>query len=230
MRPRLACRRASRRVRALDLFLVCVSAPLWLLTLAVVGLAVLVTSGRPVFFTQQRVGRDQKNFTLIKFRTMLPGPNPIIPSGERITRIGRILRRTSLDELPQLINVLRGDMSLVGPRPMLTTHAQLVDAAFENRFFVRPGLTGIAQVSGRNAIAWNERLALDSIWVEQISVRTAIRVLSKTGKVVVTGEGVVGHCPHDPFLADERVVDVGTVIELDSAAEEDSLSTTTPSP
>lgn len=210
---------AARRVRALDLLLICCSAPVWLPALALTGLAVLATSGRPVFFLQKRVGRDRAVFNLIKFRTMRPGDNPVIPVDERITPIGRFLRRSSLDELPQLFNVIRGEMSLVGPRPMLPKHARFVGPEREIRFAVRPGLTGLAQVSGRNAIAWSDRLACDATWVEGIGVRSALKILQRTARVVISGEGVDGHCANDPFLREDPPAVPERTIELDSLAD-----------
>ena len=196
----------QRQVRALDLALIAISAPLWLPVMGLIGLLVLITSGRPIFYTQQRVGRGRRPFDIIKFRTMLAGPNPIIPDQSRITPLGRILRRTSLDELPQLINVARGDMSLVGPRPMLPSHGRRLGRGDSIRFLVRPGMTGLAQVNGRNAITWAQRIEFDRMWVERVGVISAITVLSKTALVVLSGYGVEGHDETDPIIAEESGV------------------------
>ena len=196
----------QRQVRALDLALIAIGAPLWLPVMGLIGLLVLITSGRPIFYTQQRVGRGRRPFDIIKFRTMLAGPNPIIPDQSRITPLGRILRRTSLDELPQLINVARGDMSLVGPRPMLPSHGRRLARGDSIRFLVRPGMTGLAQVNGRNAITWAQRIEFDRMWVERVGVISAITVLSKTALVVLSGYGVEGHDETDPIIAEESGV------------------------
>lgn len=188
------------RVRVFDLALIVLTAPIWLLLLAVISVAVLVTSGRPIHFTQTRTGRGRKPFTIFKFRTMAPGDNPLVPEANRITPIGRFLRRTSLDELPQLINVLIGDMSLVGPRPMPPELSDRVGRDGGGRFLVRPGLTGLAQVNGRNSIPWEARLIFDQRWVDGIGVRLAVRILARTARVVATGNGIDGHDPQDRLI------------------------------
>ena len=124
------------------------------------ALAVRLTSPGPILFRQERIGRDGVPFTMLKFRTMLDGPNPIFPDASRITSAGRVLRRFSLDELPQLINVARGEMSIVGPRPTLAYQVERYDAQQRRRLEVRPGLTGLAQVSGRNELSWARRIDL----------------------------------------------------------------------
>jgi len=155
---------------------------------------------------------------MLKFRTMTKGDNPVVPDANRITAIGRILRRTSIDELPQVINVLRGDMSLVGPRPMLPAHSDRVGREHGARFHVRPGLTGTAQINGRNAISWNERLVHDQHWVKNRSVTMALLVLVHTAKVVATGIGIDGHDADDPIVTgvgepDQRLLDLDPAIE-----------------
>jgi len=139
--------------------------------LALLAVAVVVDSGRPVFFRQPRLGRDGRPFRMVKFRTMRPGaPAAFLPDGStlveasdpRVTRVGRILRETSLDELPQLLNVLRGEMSLVGPRPDLVEQRALYDGEDAHKLRVRPGITGLSQVSGRNGLPWRDRLKIDA--------------------------------------------------------------------
>lgn len=205
----------QRHVRTLDLVLVALSAPVWLPLMTIVGLLVLISSGRPIFFTQQRVGQGRRQFDIIKFRTMFTGPNPVIPDGSRITPIGGLLRRSSLDELPQLLNVIMGDMSLVGPRPMLPSHGRRLGRGDSLRFVVRPGMTGLAQVNGRNAITWEQRIRFDQMWVERISVPTAIRVLGQTARVVISGYGINGHDDTDPIIAEEPVTPAGPTLNLD---------------
>jgi len=149
--------------RALDVAAVAATSPLWLAALAAVALAVRVSMGSPVLFRQKRAGRAGRVFTILKFRTMRDGPEP---DAERITPLGRFLRRTSLDELPQMLNVLRGDMSVVGPRPLLPEYLPLYTERQSRRHDVLPGLTGWAQVNGRNAVSWEEKLELDAFYAE----------------------------------------------------------------
>ncbi len=193
------------RLRALDLVIVVATMPVWLPVLVVVGVAVRLTSGRPVLFRQVRAGRDGKPFTMHKFRTMTTGPNPLIPDPDRFTPIGGWLRRTSLDELPQLIDVLRGRMSLVGPRPMLPEQAAVLDYQQRQRHRLRPGLTGTAQTSGRNQIDWPTRVALDLDWIEQAGVARYLTELARTPAAVIDLRGVSGHDPQDPLALDEPV-------------------------
>ena len=138
-------------------------------------------------------------FEVLKFRTMLDGPNPIFPDATRITRVGRILRRLSLDELPQLINVARGEMSVVGPRPTLAYQVERYDEHQLRRLAVRPGLTGRAQVSGRNSLPWAERIDLDVEYVESQSPVEDLRLVLRTVTTILTGDGVEGHPTDDPL-------------------------------
>jgi lipopolysaccharide/colanic/teichoic acid biosynthesis glycosyltransferase len=150
-------------------------------------LAVLVTTGRPVFFRQQRPGRHGRPFELVKFRTMHTGEGS---DADRITRVGSFLRSSSLDELPELWNVVRGDMSLVGPRPLLMEYLPLYSPRQATRHRVRPGITGLAQVNGRNLCQWDERLELDARYVENLSLGNDLRILSKTVSQVLRREGI----------------------------------------
>jgi lipopolysaccharide/colanic/teichoic acid biosynthesis glycosyltransferase len=159
---------------------------------ATVALAVRLRLGRPVMFRQVRPGRYGLPFTLVKFRTMTavdPGSEPL-PDADRLTRLGRMLRATSLDELPTLWNVLRGDMSLVGPRPLLAEYLPLYSEEQRRRHEVRPGITGLAQVSGRNALPWPERLALDVAYVDHRSIALDLRILARTVGLVIRREGI----------------------------------------
>lgn len=190
---------SERSIRAVDLLLVVIASPVWIPALGVIAGAVVMTSGRPITFRQERLGLHGERFTLIKFRTMLTGDNPLIPSADRITPIGAFLRRTSLDELPQLLNVVRGDMSLVGPRPMLALHGARLTHRQAGRFDTRPGMTGLAQVSGRNALRWDARIELDLHWTRNPTIRRYFSILRRTARVVVTGDGVDGHDVNDRF-------------------------------
>jgi lipopolysaccharide/colanic/teichoic acid biosynthesis glycosyltransferase len=160
--------------------------------LFVVALLVRVKLGAPVFFTQVRPGRGARPFTLVKFRTMkVPAPEAsAAPDSERLTPFGRWLRSTSLDELPELWNVLRGDMSLVGPRPLLTAYLDRYAPEQARRHEVRPGLTGWAQVNGRNATTWDERLKLDVWYVDNRSPGLDLRILLRTVRLVFSREGI----------------------------------------
>lgn len=190
-----------RGKRLVDLAIVAVVALPATIVGAVCALAIRVTSPGPILFRQERVGRDGELFEVVKFRTMVPGDNPIFPDATRITAIGRLLRRTSLDELPQLLNVARGEMSVVGPRPTLAYQVERYDAEQRRRLAVRPGLTGWAQVNGRNALTWTERIALDVEYVEMQSVSTDCRILLRTATAMLSGDGVEGHPTDDPLAA-----------------------------
>jgi sugar transferase EpsL len=158
-----------------------------------VAAVVLFAMGRPVLFRQQRPGLHGKPFTLLKFRTMLDAAGPDghpLPDAHRLTRTGAILRRTSLDELPQLWNVLRGDLSLVGPRPLLMEYLPLYTPEQARRHDVRPGITGWAQVNGRNALGWEQKFALDVWYIEHWSLRLDAVILWKTLGKVLRREGI----------------------------------------
>jgi len=160
---------------------------------AVVAALVRIKLGRPVLFRQERPGLEGRPFRLVKFRTMLDAVdrdgNPL-PDGERLTRFGSFLRSTSLDELPELWNVLRGEMSLVGPRPLLMEYLPLYTPFQRRRHEMRPGLTGLAQVSGRNALTWEERFALDVWYVDHQSFALDTRILVKTVAKIIRRDGI----------------------------------------
>ena len=202
-------RGAYRGKRLTDLAIVALTLPITAPVAALTWIAVRFTSGSPVLFKQTRVGRHGRDFELLKFRTMTTGDNPIVPDPARITPIGKLLRRTSLDELPQLINVLRGDMSVIGPRPTLRYQVERYDDRQRQRLLARPGLTGLAQVSGRNSLQWAQRIELDIEYVHTESITMDLRILLRTMAAIVGGEGVLGHDPTDPFVdgptADESI-------------------------
>jgi lipopolysaccharide/colanic/teichoic acid biosynthesis glycosyltransferase len=185
----------GRAKRATDLAL---AVPLAVATAPVMaGIAVWVRrdSPGPALYRQLRIGYAGRPFTLLKFRTMVVGaegmgPGLAVSDGDaRITRAGRLLRRLSLDELPQLWNVIRGDMSLVGPRPTVASQVELYDARQRRRLLARPGLTGLAQVSGRNAIPWSERIEIDVTYVDAWSARRDLAILARTARVVLARGG-----------------------------------------
>lgn len=156
------------------------------LSLTVAALVAL-TMGRPVLFRQQRPGRHGELFELVKFRTMRNGEGS---DANRLTQVGRFLRSTSLDELPELWNVVRGEMSLVGPRPLLAQYLSLYTERQARRHDVRPGVTGLAQVNGRNAVDWDERLEFDVQYVEQMSLGFDLQILGQTVASVLRREGI----------------------------------------
>lgn len=157
------------------------------------AIAVWISMGRPLFFRQSRPGLNERPFTMIKFRTMAnmkDASGKLLSDAERLTRTGRILRATSLDELPELWNVLTGDMSLVGPRPLLTQYLGRYSPEQARRHDVKPGVTGWAQINGRNAISWDEKFRLDIWYVDNQSVWLDIRILFKTALKVVRRDGI----------------------------------------
>ena len=158
----------------------------------VVALLVRINLGSPVLFTQQRPGRSGRMFTMYKFRTMRDITEDLVSDEDRITPSGSWLRSTSLDELPALLHVLKGDMSIVGPRPLLPEYLPLYTARQARRHEVRPGVTGLAQVKGRNAMPWAERLAWDVRYVETRSFALDCRIVLDTFKVVLAREGITG--------------------------------------
>ena len=195
--------------RIFDLLVVLVWLPFWgglvLLLYPVVWLGL----GRPVFFCQRRPGIDEKIFKMIKFRTMTDerdGQGVLLPDEKRLTRLGKFLRKTSLDELPELWNVLKGDMSLVGPRPLLVQYLERYTPEQSRRHEVRPGITGWAQVNGRNAISWEEKFALDVWYVEHQSFFLDLKILWLTLWHLLRPHGVsdIGHATKEEFLGNQK--------------------------
>jgi lipopolysaccharide/colanic/teichoic acid biosynthesis glycosyltransferase len=184
--------------RALDLVLaaagLAAAAPL----LFVAALAIRLDSRGPVIYRQPRAGRHGEVFELYKLRTMRIGADPIgvgtpvLEGDPRVTRVGRLLRRLSLDEAPNLINVMRGQMAIVGPRPTLPAQVERYTARQRRRLEVKPGLTGWAQVNGRAGIPWEERIELDVWYVDHRSVALDLRILARTARLLVTGQGLYG--------------------------------------
>jgi len=174
-----------------------------------IALAIKIDDGGPIFFRQTRLGRFAREFQIWKFRTMIVNADRYLdergrPTKERITSVGRVLRRYSLDEIPQLFDILRGEMSLVGPRPMIPAHLpRLTDEQCE-RFAVRPGVTGLAQVAGRNTIPWSRRIELDREYIRIFSPRTDLQILWRTFGVVWKSTGIV--LDRNPELADDLLV------------------------
>jgi len=173
------------------------TAPLIGATAAVIAL----TMGRPVFFTQDRPGKGGKIFQLVKFRSMLPHDSHQVSDEERLTPLGRFIRATSIDELPSLWNVLKGDMSLVGPRPLHVHYLDLYSPYHQRRHEVRPGITGLAQVSGRNQLEWSSRFDLDVDYVDHRCLALDLKILAKTIMTTLKRDGISaqGHATMPAF-------------------------------
>ncbi|HEY5536036.1 MAG TPA: sugar transferase [Ignavibacteria bacterium] len=177
----------------IDLVLSLFAFILFLPGLLVIWILVFIKLGKPILFKQKRPGRNEKIFYIYKFRTMVDKTDDLgylLPDNERITRFGAFLRKTSLDELPQLINVIKGDLSLIGPRPLLVDYLPLYSDFQRRRHEVKPGITGWAQVNGRNAISWEEKFKLDVWYVDNISIFLDMKILILTLVKVVKSEGV----------------------------------------
>lgn len=161
--------------------------------LLITSVLIRIKLGSPIFFTQDRLGKDGKVFKMIKFRTMLDAVDKWgepLPDEERMTPFGQLLRSTSIDELPELINVFKGDMSLVGPRPLLVEYKELYSPEQFRRHEVRPGITGWAQVNGRNTLEWSERFKLDVEYVDNYNIFMDIKILFMTVLKVVKRDGI----------------------------------------
>ena len=182
--------------RALDILIAAAALVVLSPVLALAALAIRLESRGPVIYRHRRVGRGGRQFELLKLRTMVQGAETmgaglyIEDRDPRITRSGRLLRRFSLDELPNLVNVLRGDLAIVGPRPTVSEQVDLYTDHQRRRLEVRPGITGWAQVNGRASLPWPERIELDVWYVEHRSLRLDLRILARTVKLLVTGRGL----------------------------------------
>jgi len=180
--------------RVFDFFLALIGfiiiSPIFLLLWICLSIA---NKGAGAFFFQERPGKDEKIFRLIKFKTMTDERDALgnlLPDSQRLTRVGRFVRSTSLDEIPQLLNVIKGDMSLVGPRPLLVQYLPLYNETQRRRHEVRPGITGWAQVNGRNAISWQQKFEYDVWYVDHVSLSLDFKILLKTIRKVFKREGI----------------------------------------
>ena len=176
--------------------------------LIITGLLYIVNSGKP-FFTQKRVGRNNRIFTIRKFKTMNDKKGPdgeVLPDSERLTKVGSFVRKTSLDELPQMWNVFTGEMSLIGPRPLLVEYLPLYNKRQIRRHEVRPGITGWAQVNGRNALSWKEKFDYDVYYVDHLNFALDMRIVFKTIEKVFKSEGISasGHATMEKFKGGEE--------------------------
>jgi lipopolysaccharide/colanic/teichoic acid biosynthesis glycosyltransferase len=197
-------RRVPVTKRAFDLLLTVPGLLLFSPVMLVIAIIILAREGRPVLFRQERPGRGGKLFPLYKFRTMrhaLDRQGNPLPDEQRLSRLGRVLRATSLDELPELFNVLRGEMSLVGPRPLLAAYLERYNARQARRHEVLPGITGWAQINGRNALTWEEKFRLDVWYVDHWSLWLDVKILALTLLKVLRREGIsqAGHATAEEF-------------------------------
>ncbi|GII21212.1 sugar transferase [Planosporangium mesophilum] len=184
----------SAAKRATDLVLAVVVLVLTAPLTALAAIAIAVSLGRPVLFSQLRTGHGRRAFRLLKFKTMTDARDPLgvlLPGSARMNAVGRFLRKSSIDELPELLNVIRGEMSLVGPRPLLPRYDPWYSGRELLRFDARPGITGLAQVNGRNGATWDDRLAMDARYVAEWSYLLDLKILARTGWQALTARGVV---------------------------------------
>ena len=161
--------------------------------LIILSILVFLSMGSPIFFKQERIGKNNKPFIMYKFRTMREpkdGENRLLSDADRVTKVGAFLRKTSLDELPEIINVIKGEMSLVGPRPLLDLHLELFNDQQLKRHDVKPGMTGLAQVMGRQSLSFTQRTDLDVKYVENLSLWLDIKIIIKTVLVVLGADGI----------------------------------------
>ena len=161
--------------------------------LLVVAILVRIKLGSPIIFKQQRPGKDERIFTLYKFRTMTDKKDEngnLLPDSERLTKFGKVLRSTSLDELPELINILKGDMAVIGPRPLLVRYLDRYNEEQHHRHDVRPGLTGYAQAHGRNSVSWEDKFAMDVWYTKHITFAGDVRIIWDTVMTVLKKEGI----------------------------------------
>lgn len=174
----------------LSLFVITILSPV----LIIISIVVRIKLGKPIIFKQKRPGKEQKIFEMYKFRTMTDEKDSsgnLLSDEERLTSFGRKLRRTSLDELPEVFNILKGDMSFVGPRPLLERYLPYYTERESHRHDVRPGLTGLAQINGRNALSWEKRFEFDLQYIENVSFGLDVYILKKTVEKVLKKEGIL---------------------------------------
>jgi lipopolysaccharide/colanic/teichoic acid biosynthesis glycosyltransferase len=195
--------------RLFDLFLVLPALVVFMPALLILAVLVRVKLGTPILFCQRRPGLYGRPFTMYKFRTMTNARGAdgyLLPDAERLTKFGRFLRSTSLDELPELVNVLRGEMSLVGPRPLLTQYLERYTPEQARRHEVRPGITGWAQINGRNAITWEQKFEYDVWYVDHVSLRLDVKIIALTVWKTLKREGVsqLGQATAQEFTGNTR--------------------------
>lgn len=190
--------------RFLDLVLSLIALIILIPLMTIIAILVRIKLGRPIIFKQKRPGKDEKIFTLYKFRTMTDKRDEngnLLPDSERLTKFGKMLRSTSLDELPELFNILKGEMAIVGPRPLLVEYLPLYNKEQRHRHDVRPGLTGLAQINGRNSLSWEEKFKDDIIYIKNITFVNDVKIFFKTIRKVLKKEGIAqeGSATMDKF-------------------------------
>lgn len=179
--------------RLLDIVLSLIAIVIILPLFLFIGVLVLIFLGKPAIFRQKRPGKDEKIFTMYKFRTMINKKDKngnLLPDELRLTKLGKILRKTSLDEIPEFINIFKGDMSFVGPRPLLVEYIPYYTEKEHHRHDVRPGLTGLAQISGRNLLNWESKFSKDLEYVNNITLKNDLKIILKTFYTVLKREGI----------------------------------------
>lgn len=179
--------------RILDIILSLIAIIITLPIFLIVGILILIFIGQPAIFRQKRPGKNEKIFTMYKFRTMTNKKDEdgnLLPDELRLTKLGKFLRKTSLDEIPEFINILKGDMSFVGPRPLLVEYLPYYTEEEHHRHDVRPGLTGLAQVNGRNNLDWNDKFQKDLEYVNNITFINDVKIIIDTIKIVFKREGI----------------------------------------
>ncbi len=202
--------------RFLDLVLSIMAFIILMPLMLIIYTLVRVKLGKPAIFKQQRPGKDEKIFTLYKFRTMTDEKDEngnLLPDEQRLTKFGKILRSTSLDELPELINIIKGDMSIVGPRPLLIKYLPFYTKEERKRHNVRPGLTGLAQINGRNLLNWDDRFKSDIKYIEEISFKNDMLIIFNTIKKVVKRENILVGSEHVMKNLDEERINNNIIIE-----------------
>ena len=196
--------------RILDIILSLIALIILSPLMLILYILVRIKLGKPAIFKQQRPGKNEKIFTLYKFRTMTDEKDEdgkLLPDEQRLTKFGKTLRSTSLDELPELINIIKGDMAIVGPRPLLVEYLELYNEEQRHRHDVRPGLTGLAQVSGRNSITWEEKFKDDLDYIENIFFLRDVKIILKTFKKVFKRDGISSEtaATMEEFLGSEKI-------------------------
>ena len=179
--------------RILDIILSLIAIIITLPIFLIVGILILIFIGQPAIFRQKRPGKNEKIFTMYKFRTMTNKKDEngnLLPDELRLTKLGKVLRKTSLDEIPEFINILKGDMSFVGPRPLLVNYLPYYTEEEHHRHDVRPGLTGLAQISGRNLLNWDEKFRKDLEYVKNVTFIKDFKIVLKTFYTVIKREGI----------------------------------------
>jgi lipopolysaccharide/colanic/teichoic acid biosynthesis glycosyltransferase len=214
----------DRAKRPIDVAIVAIAIVVLSPVMLVVALSVLIALGRPVLYRGERVGKHERTFWQLKFRTMsnrCDTSGVLLPDEERLGRFGRFLRSTSLDELPQLFNILVGDMSIVGPRPLFVFYLPRYDETQRRRHDVRPGLTGLAQANGRNTVSWEQRFALDVEYVDHATFAMDLKILVKSFWLVVRAKGISAA---DHSVAIHQFIGSGTAMPAPSASDRSSVA------